>query len=190
MTPYSITRPQWVKHIFSRLHRIHVSLIIYTTLKMPHPCHRIPFQHVLENVTICKHVNMSTYIWYINQNQFRVTVEMNNFLNVFIATNTAYPQNMHVNLLCFLFLWLWYYGLIYSLMQLPWLLKWHRSCVHSLRLSDAMWRQRTRSTLAQVMACCLNAPSHYLNQCWLIIPKVQWLSSEGNLTRNTSAINH
>ena len=25
------------------------------------------------------------------------------------------------------------------------------------------------STLAQVMACCLRAPSHYLNQCWLII---------------------
>ena len=23
------------------------------------------------------------------------------------------------------------------------------------------------STLAQVMACCLTAPSHYLNQCWL-----------------------
>ena len=25
------------------------------------------------------------------------------------------------------------------------------------------------STLAQVMACCLTAPSHYLTQCWLII---------------------
>ena len=28
---------------------------------------------------------------------------------------------------------------------------------------------RYGSTLAQVMACCLMAPSHYLNQCWLII---------------------
>ena len=27
------------------------------------------------------------------------------------------------------------------------------------------WRQRSGSTLAQVMACCLTAPSHYLNQC-------------------------
>ena len=26
---------------------------------------------------------------------------------------------------------------------------------------------RSESTLAQVMACCLTAPSHYLNQCWL-----------------------
>ena len=32
-------------------------------------------------------------------------------------------------------------------------------------------------TLAQVMACCLMAPSHYLNQCWLIISEV-WHSPE------------
>ena len=30
-----------------------------------------------------------------------------------------------------------------------------------------MWWQRSGSTLAQVMVCCLMAPSHYLNQCWL-----------------------
>ena len=29
------------------------------------------------------------------------------------------------------------------------------------------------------MDCCLTAPSHYLNQCWLI--STRWLSSEGNL---------
>ena len=51
--------------------------------------------------------------------------------------------------------------------------------INSLRPSDAIWRQRTGSTLAQVMACCLSAPSHYLNQCWFIIIKVQWCSSEG-----------
>ena len=33
---------------------------------------------------------------------------------------------------------------------------------------------RSGSALAQVMACCLMAPSHYLNQCWLIINEVQW----------------
>ena len=44
--------------------------------------------------------------------------------------------------------------------------------LNSLRPSDAIWRQRTGSTLAQVMACCLMATSHYLNQCWLIISKV------------------
>ena len=48
----------------------------------------------------------------------------------------------------------------------------------------------TGSTLAQVMACCLMAPSHYLNQCWLIISKVLLLSCEGNFTRDASIINH
>ena len=38
--------------------------------------------------------------------------------------------------------------------------------------SDTIWRHRSGSTLAQVMACCLTAPSHYLNQYWLIISKV------------------
>ena len=40
--------------------------------------------------------------------------------------------------------------------------------VNSLWHSDTIWQHRSRSTLAQVMACCLTAPSHYLNQCWLI----------------------
>ena len=48
--------------------------------------------------------------------------------------------------------------------------------VNSLAPSDAIWRHRTMSTLAQVMACCLTAPSHYLNQCWLIINWVLWHS--------------
>ena len=44
--------------------------------------------------------------------------------------------------------------------------KWN-STLNSLWPSDVIWRQGSRSTLAQVMACCLTAPSHYLNQCWL-----------------------
>ena len=39
----------------------------------------------------------------------------------------------------------------------------------SLWPSDAIWRHGSWSTLVQVMVCCLTAPSHYLNQCWLII---------------------
>ena len=46
--------------------------------------------------------------------------------------------------------------------------------INSLRPSEAIWRHRCGSTLAQVMACCLMAPSHYLNQCWLVISEVQW----------------
>ena len=49
---------------------------------------------------------------------------------------------------------------------------WWYTAINSLRPSDAIWRHRSGSTLAQVMACCLMAPSHYPNQCWLIISKV------------------
>ena len=61
------------------------------------------------------------------------------------------------------------------------------SAINSLRPSDTIWRHKSGSTLAQVMACCLTAPSHYLNQCWLIVSKVQWHPSESNFTRDTSA---
>ena len=61
---------------------------------------------------------------------------------------------------------------------------------NSLWSNDAIWRHRSVSTLAQVMACCLTAPSHYLNQCWLIISKIQLHSSDGNFIRDTPAINH
>ena len=54
---------------------------------------------------------------------------------------------------------------------------------NSLGPSDAIWRWRSGSTLIQVMACCLTAPSHYLNQCWLIIGKVLWHSSEDIIIR-------
>ena len=58
--------------------------------------------------------------------------------------------------------------------------KWRRKFVHwsdfqlilnSSWPSDALWGCRSGSTLAQVMACCPLAPSHNLNQCWLIINK-------------------
>ena len=38
--------------------------------------------------------------------------------------------------------------------------------INSLWTSDAKWWQRSGSTSAQVMAYCLMAPSHHLNQCW------------------------
>ena len=51
---------------------------------------------------------------------------------------------------------------------------WRPQSFNSLWPSDAIWRQGSRSTLVQVMASCLTAPSQYLNQCWLIITKVPW----------------
>ena len=54
----------------------------------------------------------------------------------------------------------------------------------------AVNRLGSGSTMAQVMACRLTAPSHYLNQCWLLISKVQWHPSESNFTRDTTTISH
>ena len=64
--------------------------------------------------------------------------------------------------------WLWYI----HLKQNGMLTHWPYGC-----------RQRSGPTLDQVMACCLTAPSHYLNQCWLINTTVLWHSSEGFIMR-------
>ena len=64
--------------------------------------------------------------------------------------------------------------------QKIWKLRNHRLRVFinkSLWSSEAIWWWRTGSALTQVMACCLTAPSHYLNQCWHIIKGVLWHSS-------------
>ena len=55
--------------------------------------------------------------------------------------------------------------------------------VNTLWSRDDIW-QGTGSTLVQVMARCLSAPSHYSNQCWLI-SKVRWQSSsQSNFVRD------
>ena len=55
-------------------------------------------------------------------------------------------------------------------------LEWfHSSQLNSLWLSDVIWWQGSRSTLAQV--------SHYLNQRWLMISEVLWHSPDNNFTR-------
>ena len=46
--------------------------------------------------------------------------------------------------------------------------------VNSLWPSVVTRRPRSGSPLVSAMACRLKAPSHYLNQCWRIISKVQW----------------
>ena len=41
------------------------------------------------------------------------------------------------------------------------------SFINTLWPCDTTWRHRSGATLAQIMACCLMAPSRYLNQCHL-----------------------
>ena len=43
-----------------------------------------------------------------------------------------------------------------------------------------VWWNRSGSTLAQVMACYLMAPGHYLNWCWLLIDEDLWRSPESS----------
>ena len=59
---------------------------------------------------------------------------------------------------------------------------------NSLWPSDALQWHRSGSTLAQIMASCLMAPSHYLNQYWLIINQDLRHSPEGSFTENDQDI--
>ena len=55
------------------------------------------------------------------------------------------------------------------------------SFMNSLWANDAIGWYRYGSTLTQVMACCLMAPSRYLNQCWLLsISRVLWHNFTGS----------
>ena len=55
-------------------------------------------------------------------------------------------------------------------------------------MKHVIWRHRSRSTLAQVITCCLMIPSHHLNQCWFIISTVLWHSLEGSFSGNAQDI--
>ena len=46
---------------------------------------------------------------------------------------------------------------------------------------------RCNCTLAQVMAYCLTAPSHYMKQCRFLINKVPWYSTENNYAKSAQA---
>ena len=61
----------------------------------------------------------------------------------------------------------------------------YRNLFWQIKLIEAIWRHMSKSTLAQVMACCPTAPSHYLPQCWLLISEVLWHSHESNSTAST-----
>ena len=60
--------------------------------------------------------------------------------------------------------------------------------VNSLWPSGTIWRHRSGSTLTQVMALCLMAPSHYLNQRWLLISDIWWHSPKSKFTAIAQAI--
>ena len=56
-------------------------------------------------------------------------------------------------------------SIFYAFMMCQWLLA---SNWVDLTPSDTKLQHKSGSAFAQVMACCLTAPSHHLNQCWLL----------------------
>ena len=63
---------------------------------------------------------------------------------------------------------LYYSFFIYSSVPLAGLWLQHAELFQSNELVKSSW-----STSFRVIACCLTAPSHYLNQCWIINSVVQ-----------------
>ena len=48
----------------------------------------------------------------------------------------------------------------------------------------------SQSTMAQIIACCLTAPCHYLNQCWLGIIGIHPRTISEKITRHNFEINN
>ena len=55
------------------------------------------------------------------------------------------------------------------------------SRMNVLRQSEAIWRRGPRSTLIQIMDCCLMAPSYYLDQYWRTVNWILNNKFQGNL---------
>ena len=62
------------------------------------------------------------------------------------------------------------YQTLYKIIAVKFELKSYQ--IKSLWPNDAIWWHRCGFTLDQVMASCLTAPSHYLNQYWLEITAI------------------
>ena len=63
-----------------------------------------------------------------------------------------------------------------------------RDAFNSLWPCGVIWRKGSRSTLAQVMAWCLTAATHYLNQCWLMISEMLWHPPDSNFIPSPQGI--
>ena len=63
-------------------------------------------------------------------------------------------------------------------------------CMKSLTPGNTIWHHNTRSTLFQVMAWCLMAPSHHLIKCWQTINEVLWHERVESCKGNYRDISH
>ena len=111
--------------------------------------------------------------------EFSVALKFGRCLNITVADNPAAEPPINLKAiwrLLHLFLWLREFANFYDktfshlVYKVP-------SVINSLWSNDVIWWQRSGSTLAQVTACCLMPPSHYMNQCWITITEVLWHST-------------
>ena len=77
---------------------------------------------------------------------------------------------------------------IISVITKAYSMSYDKTSLNSLWPSDAIWQHRSGSSLAEVMACCLAASSHYQSQCWLSVSIVLWHSPESNSTRSAKLL--
>ena len=109
---------------------------------------------------------------------------------IFIMTESWNGKTFHITKQ------LWCRALMFSLLLACiscWINSWVASnlkYLNSLWPSKAILWHRTWSTLVQVMAWCLMAPSHHRNQSWLLISEVLYCQHEGHFTGNAKDINH
>ena len=102
---------------------------------------------------------------------------------IFFRPITVSHLSSHFQILCSA--WLWYHSALCKF-QHDWIIVMYVMGKKVLTIfhSDTIWQHRSGSTLAQVMAWCRQAPSYYLNQCWLIVRSVLRQSPESNFTRS------
>ena len=131
--------------------------------------------------------------WVHSVHLFQLSFRFRNFINTAVILPykiSQRPSNWEISYSQTIFneIWVQVFFKGYSLLHSPPRVRLP-STIGSLWPSDAIWRQGSRSTLVQVMTCCLTATSHYLNQCWLIIGEVHWHSSQGIILRRCEDTN-
>ena len=117
--------------------------------------------------TLVKKINiMCKYIIFLRKYIWELTSQM----NILEVHGMFYTMSK----------WIWFKEIVFliptyctstSVESLIW-----SKCINSLWPSNAIWWHRSGSTLAHVMACCRQATSHYLSQCWFLISEVLWHS--------------
>ena len=63
----------------------------------------------------------------------------------------------------------------------------HRWLQYTFVAGDGYRHQWTGSSFNQIMACRWTTPSHYLNQCWIIVNWTFWNNIQSNFNRNSWA---